>query len=98
MAFTDVTARGSTSTTSNGTTLELRPSANLTVGKLAVVCAVTDNYHTSDGASTEHALSDDQSNTWVKVGEYTDTDGSAADGVTISMFLSVISPPRRTTC
>src|SRR5512140_966072 len=86
MAFSAVTGRGSTSETGSDTSIVLNPSANLTVGKLVFVVAVTDNYVTSDGASAQHSLADDKGNGWRKISEYTETSGVAADGVTISIF------------
>lgn len=91
MSFSAVTGRANGSATSSGTTLSVSPAANITVGKLVFVCSTTDNYVTSSGSSGEHSISDSQSNVWTKVAEYTNSDGVAADGITVSVFWSVIT-------
>ena len=93
MAFSAITARGSATEKVSDTTISVSPSANLTVGKVVIVQCATDNDSTavSDGSSTRHSLADSQGNTWVKIAEYTDADGTAASGVTISLWRTVIT-------
>ena len=93
MAFSAITTRGSLTEKVSDTTIAISPSANLTVGKVVIVQCATDNDSTavSDGSSTRHSLADSQGNTWVKIAEYTDADGTAASGVTISLWRTVIT-------
>lgn len=97
MAFSAVTARGSATSVASASTIAMSPSANLTVGKLVVVNVVVDNYVTSKGSSAELSLADSKSNTWVKIGEYSESDGVAADGVTIASWYSIITTQIATT-
>lgn len=99
MAFSAITTRGSATEKVSDTSISLNPSANLTVGKVVIVQCATDNDSTavSDGASTRHSLSDSKGNTWTKISERTDSDGAAADGVTISLWRTVITTQINTT-
>ena len=90
MAFSAVTARGSATEKVSDTTLAMSPSANLTVGKLVIVSCSTDNIATVDGASSNHSLADTNGNPWIKISEYTETDGAANDGVCTSLFACII--------
>lgn len=93
MAFSAVTPRGSNTEKTSDTSISLSPSANLAVGQLVVVHCATDNdaVAVADGATTRHSLADSKGNTWVKDAEYTDSDGAAADGVTSSVWHSVLT-------
>ncbi len=91
MAFSGITTRGSAVSNSSGTTLAVSPSANLAAGLLAIVCCASDNNQTSDGASTFHTVTDSKSNTWTKVCEYTETDGSVDDGATVSVWATKVT-------
>src|SRR3990172_12230453 len=90
MAFSAITARGQALTETGGTTLSMNPSANLVVNKLVFVMAVTDNSATADGPSSTHTSVADNApstnNLWRKITEYTETDGSAGDGCTVSVW------------
>ncbi len=90
-AFSAVTARGEASEEVNDSSISVSPSANLTVGKIIVVSATTDNAATADGASTLHSISDTRSNTWIKVFEETETDGAANDGATVSLWWTKVT-------
>src|SRR3972149_9780813 len=95
MTFSAVTGSGfGIENATTDTSISQSPSANLTVGKLVVVTCVTDNdsVAVADGASPRHSsVADSQSNTWEKLAEYTDSDGAAADGVTISAWATVVT-------
>lgn len=95
MAFSGIATRGSATTTSSGTTLQMTvATANIAAGKIVIVGCATDNDSTavSDGASTRHtSVTDSASNTYTKIAEYTDSDGTAADGVTNSLWYSVLT-------
>jgi hypothetical protein len=90
-AISGVTGRGSAVSNASGTTLAVSPTANLTVGKVVFVVSVSDNNQTTDGASTFHSISDTQNHTWTKITEYTETDGAANDGVTVSVFATKVT-------
>jgi len=90
-AFSGVTARGSAVNSANHTSLSVSPSANLTVGKLVIVTAVSNNKQTTDGDSTEHTISDTQGHTWNKVFERTETDGAQNDGSTSSLWWTIVT-------
>lgn len=60
------------------------------VGNLAIVVAVTDNIATSTGASNDHAITDESSNTWTKI-EWTETEGAANDGTCISFSYTTVT-------
>lgn len=87
---TTITARGSAVSNASGTTLSVSPSANLVVGKVIFVSCVSDNNQTTDGASTFHSVSDTDGHTWTKISEWTETDGAADDGVTVSLFATKV--------
>jgi len=92
--FSGITARGKATESSSDNSISVSPSANLTVGKLIIVNCVTDNdsVAVSDGPSSRHStVADSKSNSWGKLAEYTDSDGAAADGVTISTWASKIT-------
>lgn len=92
MAITGITARGSASVgTGSNASLPMNPTANITVGKIAFVNCFTDNFQTTDGVSDRHSVADSVGNTWNKIAEYTETDGAADDGVTVSMWWSKIT-------
>lgn len=91
MAWGGITARGSATEQSADNSIGISPSANLTVGKIVIVNVVVDNIATADGASNNVSLSDTQGNIWSKVSEYTDSDGVAADGVTVATFVTRIT-------
>lgn len=86
MAISGITARGSAVSNSNGTTLSMNPTADLTAGKYVVVSCASDNDATADGASTFHSVTDSKGNTWARHGEYTETDGAANDGTVVSIW------------
>lgn len=86
-AFSSPTARGSAVENSSDGSIAVSPTANITVGKILFVAAVTDNTATADGASTDHSsLADTDNHTWNKVFEETDSAGAAADGSTTSLW------------
>lgn len=92
MAFTSVATHSSSVATASAASISVAPTPAIAVGKLAIVCVVTDNYATADGETNEHSsISDTHSHSWTKLRENTDTDGVAADGVTISMWATKIA-------
>src|SRR3989344_2709520 len=67
------------------------PGANITVGKIAIVACVTDNQGTSNGATTNHTISDTDVNTWTRVYEETDSDGADNDGSAASLWWTKVA-------
>src|SRR3989344_7654249 len=96
-AFSAVTGRGSALQTGSASSLSVSPGANITVGKIAIVQAVSDNDDTAEGATTFHTLSDTDNNTWARVYEVTDTDGAADDGSTTSLWWTKVATQIDTT-
>lgn len=87
MAFSGVTARGSSTEKVSDTSHSISPSATLTVGKIVFVEFVTDNIVTTSGASTNHTgVTDTDGHTWTKDFERTETEGAAGEGVTHSRW------------
>lgn len=97
MAITGITARGSAVSNANGTTLSVNPSANIVVGEVLLAASASDNDQTTDGVSSLHTISDSKGNTWYKITEYTETDGASNDGVTVSLWGSLITTQINTT-
>ena len=95
--FSGVTGRGSNAQTGGASSLSVQPTANITVGKIAIVQAVSDNDDTVGGATTFHTLSDTDNNTWARVYEVTDTDGAADDGSTTSLWWTKVATQIDTT-
>src|SRR3989344_244828 len=96
-AFSAVTGRGSAVDTTNDNAIAVSPDANITVGKIAIVQCVTDNNNTANGATTFHSLADTDTNTWTRVYEETDSDGSADDGSTTSLWWTKVATQIDTT-
>lgn len=98
MAFSAVTERGSITEKVADSSLAMSPSANLTVGKIAFVYALSDNLATTSGNSTDHtSIADTDTNTWNKLYERTFTAGVAADGVTHSLWWTKVATQIDTT-
>jgi hypothetical protein len=87
-----VGSRGTANTKTTGTSLAVTvATANIPAGALVVVRGVTDNVQASSGATTNHTVTDSQSNTYTRLTEGTYSAGGAADGVTASLFYSVLT-------
>jgi hypothetical protein len=98
MAFSAVTARGSSTVTTSSTTATLSPSANLTVGRFICVTVHIPSIGVLTGARNEVASCvDTKNNVWTKVGEYQNTAGTDGDGANVSMFWTVITTQINTT-
>jgi hypothetical protein len=71
VAFSFVGERGNANTKTAGTTLAMTvANSNIAAGALVIVRCVTDNGSTGAGASTDHSVSDSQSNTYTRLIEY----------------------------
>lgn len=88
MAITSVGTAGvvghSTSTSSWSTALDV---GSLAANDWIVFLVAADNITTTDGDSNDHTLTG-ESLTWVKLGEQTNGNGSAAAGVTLSLWMA----------
>lgn len=73
------------------TSIAFSPAAAITVGKIACLSAITDNAPTSDGPSTQHAVTDTDGHVWTLICEETETDGAADDGCTISLWMAKVT-------
>ncbi len=60
---------------------------NLADGDFAILFVVTDNLSSSDGDNNEHTSVTGGTGTWTKVDEYTNSNGAADAGVTVSKWL-----------
>jgi hypothetical protein len=78
---------GTNGTGSSATTIVLTTSAAAEAGNLVVVIVGKNNTATSSSETNEiTGLADSGSNTWSKLGEYTYSEGAAADGGTAAIF------------
>lgn len=55
-------------------------------GDLALMIVATDNITTTDGVTNDHTSVTGGTGTWTKLGEYTNGNGSAAAGCTVSLW------------
>lgn len=91
MSISAPTARGTIGERLSGTTFAISPSAAITVGKIACFSAVTDNLQTTSGPSTDHSVTDTDGHTWTKIFEETGSSGVAADGLTVSLWMTKVT-------
>src|SRR2546425_4326733 len=86
---------GSFCTANNNTssqTWAFPTSAALTAGNLGVIVLATDNLTTTNGNTSDHlSIIDTAANTWTKAREFTNGQGTAAAGVTVSIWYSKVS-------
>ena len=75
----------------------MNPTANLNVGALVVVKAVSDNLGTTSAESTEHTVSDSKGNSWTKIKEWRCSSGAAQDGVVVSLWFTKVTTQILTT-
>lgn len=92
MAFASIGTIGTGNSTATDTTLSLTTSAAAEAGNLVILCIGLDNHQTTDGQTSEiSSVSDPNSNTWTKLGEFCNGQGAANDGATVSVWSSVIT-------
>lgn len=65
--------------------------ANMEAGNVGVCWGATDNIATTDGQTTDLSITDSGSNTWTRLGEFTNTNGAAADGAITGVFASKLT-------
>jgi hypothetical protein len=86
LGWTFTAARGSAGDRTSDTTIAMNPSANLVVGVIVIVVCASDNAASADGETTEHTVTDSQSNKWHKLREHCSAGGAGAAGVTGSVW------------
>jgi len=92
MAWTFIESNGNFVDKTSGSDHTLSLDATIAVGEIAIAVCVSDNRATASGESNDHtSITDVKSNTWVKIKEWTKAAGSAGDGVTSSLWYSVIT-------
>lgn len=91
MAFSTIGTLGSTNEKTSDSSLTLTVSATAEAGNLVIVVCSLDNVGTTDAETTQLSLADSAGNTWTKVREQTESSGAANDGVTLSVWYSVLT-------
>lgn len=86
MSWTSIAGRGGANNKTSGTTLSGSPSGTVVAGRILFVAVATDNIDTSDGQTTLHAISDSLGNVYTKAREQTNGEGTAAAGITTSLW------------
>ncbi len=89
MAFSALTDRGTATEKTSDTSISISPNAAIAVGKLAILWAVTDNPTATDGATTDHSVTDTDGHTWTRIAEHTAAGGGASSGVCASLWGTV---------
>jgi hypothetical protein len=98
MAWAFVANRGSGTDKTSAGLLNVSPIANLNVGAVVVVVGVGDNTSTTNGATTDHIVSDSKGNSWTRIAEVTRSPTAVAnDGTTVSEWVAQITTQILTT-
>jgi hypothetical protein len=88
MAITSAGSAGTAASfTSQSTWTGAVSIGNVAADEWVIAVLVADNINTTDGDNTEHGLSG-EGLSWTKLGEYTNGNGAAAAGVTVSAWLA----------
>lgn len=89
MAFASVGTLGTVQNKTSQTSTSLTTSASASAGDLVVLVIAKDNVSTTDGETSEvSSVTDSGGNTWTKAKEYTNGEGAAAEGSTVSVWYS----------
>ena len=92
MAFSAITGRGQTTLATASSDIAITPTGTIAVGQIAIAQFFSQSISATDGATTDHqSVADTQGNTWTKVAEYSQSDASATDGSTISVFYTLVT-------
>lgn len=92
MAWGAVGGAGLFQDTSAGTSITGTVTATIEAGNVALVVVAIDNLGTSDGDNSEvTSVTDSAGNTYQKLGEFTNANGSAGAGATVSVWASVLA-------
>jgi hypothetical protein len=90
--------RGTATSKTSGTTLTATVSANVAAGDILIVIIAKDNTGTTDGDFAEvSGVSDSKGNTYTKAKEFTNGQGGAGSGATVSVWFSKITTALGTT-
>ena len=91
-AFASVGNICSGSSTTAGLTLTCTAAAQLDTGNLGVLLIALDNTSTTNGNTTEvSTVVDNALNTWTKIREFCNGQGTAATGATVSVWYTIAS-------
>ena len=93
MAFTSNVSLGTANSTAASTTLALTTTSIAEVGKLVVLIIAADNTSTVNTGSGNEitTISDTAGNAYVKLREFVNSQGAAAAGVTVSLWIARIT-------
>jgi hypothetical protein len=95
VAITAQGSFGSVTEKTSDTSVLFTATEDVPAGNVAFLFAATDNIGTTEAelneAASEHAVADESGNTWTYVGGYRMSAGAGADGVTISLWKSIIT-------
>ena len=80
MSWTHQANRGTANSKTASATISVDVSAAISAGQIVIVTVATDNQSTTGGNTTVLSVADDQSNTYTRLVEYTQTGGSVGDG------------------
>lgn len=87
MAFASGGSLGTNQEKTSDTSLVLTTTADLTAGEFGVIGLALDNINTTDADHSEiTGVVDSAGNTWAKLAEYTNGNGAAASGATVSVW------------
>jgi hypothetical protein len=94
MAFTAVGNVFVNAYSSSATTVANSTAVTIPAGAFLVAIIAIDNISTTDAiTSNVTSVTDSASNTWIKVSEYTNGNGSAGAGATVAAFYSLLTNP-----
>src|ERR1041384_4789690 len=93
MAFASLNTLGSNQNKTSGNSIAVTTTAAAESGHLVVVIVAIDNTGTGDGDNSEvNSISDSAGgNTWTKAREFTNGQGAANAGATVSVWFSVLT-------
>lgn len=88
MSMLDAAHLGVGASGTSGTTVTVTTSSAIVAGNFALLGVVGDNITTTDGVTTDHSSVTDTGGavSWTKLYEYTNGEGGAAAGVTVSLW------------
>lgn len=87
MAIADAGDLGTGGSTSSGTTLAFSPAATLEAGNVGILAIGFDNASGNDGDNDEiQSVTDSVGNTWTKLAEFANGQGSAGAGAVIALW------------
>ncbi len=92
MAWTFVENQGTASENTSDNAIAMSPATEIPIDAIVFVAVVSDNIATTDGNSNTHtSITDTDTHTYTNLYEWTETSGSANDGVTISLWATKVT-------